>query len=70
MYEDHIEKEVDDATYYAERRKKRKRRNTIFLIGIIGLVVLIVGVIITVFVFIPWWLHSPAHGSCHPRPLH
>ena len=65
MYEDLIEKEVDDATYYAERRKKRKRINTVFLIGMIGLVVLIFCVIITVFVLIPlWWEHQRLHSVC------
>ena len=48
MYEEYIEREVDDAAYYAERKKKRKRRNTFFLIGIIGLVVFAVAAVIVV----------------------
>ena len=71
MYEEYIEREVDDADYYAERKKKRKRRNTFFLIGIIGFAVLIVAVTVTVFVLIPlWWEHRAAMSSCHPRPWH
>lgn len=70
MYEEYIEKGVDDATYYAERKKKRKRRNTIFLIGMIGLVVLIAVVIITIFILLPLWFEQQAANRvCSPRPL-
>ena len=69
MYEEYLEREKDDAAYFAERRKKRKRRNTIFLIGMIGLVLLIVLVIVTIYVLIPLWFeHQRSMSSCHPRP--
>lgn len=52
MYEDYIEKETDDAAYYAERKKKRKRRNTVFLVGIIGLVVFAVAAAVIVITYL------------------
>ena len=41
MSDNYTDREIDDKTYYEERRKKRKQKNTVFAIGIIGLVVFI-----------------------------
>lgn len=69
MAVNNLERKIDDAAYYAERRRKRKRRNTIFRAGLIGLAVFSVALIIFVYSIVNLYSERLHNGVCRPRPI-